>query len=176
MANHDVYAGSTRLLTDSLFAHPQDGLNQAEPIFDVVNIPISIYENTDMFRSHRDVVICDIDSANKNKVYKHGDKFAEPQIIYEFAARDRHALDSLLRRHYPAVLQDLYATEYRRIGSVYGKDFNPEVMQSIQKNFGFALTIPSEYVIAPPVTDDFMWIRKETKDFSQDVLIQWSPT
>lgn len=175
VADRNVYTGSTLQLIDSLFARPQDGLNQVEPLFDVVNIPISSFENADMFRSHRNVLICDVDSANRNKVYKHVDRFAEPQIVYDFAAHDRAALDSMLRHFYPAVLRDLYDMEYRRIARVYTKEINADVMQSIRKQFGFSLTIPADYTIAPPVTGDFMWIRKETKDISFDILIQVLP-
>jgi hypothetical protein len=175
VANHDVYTGTTRQLLDSLFAHPQDGLNQPEPVFDIANIPVSSYENTEMFHSHRNVLICDVNVNNRNKVYRDVDKYAEPQIIYQFSASDSHALDSLLKHYYPMVLEDLYTMEYRRIERVYSKDFNPDIMNTIRKTFGFDVTVPSEYYIAPPVTNDFMWIRKETKDVSQDVLIQVEP-
>lgn len=175
VANRDVYTGNTKALIDSLFTHPQDGLNQPEPIFDLVNIPKSSYESTEMFRKHRNILICDLNPENPNKVYKHTDLVAEPQIVYDFAAKDRTALDSLLKKYYPLVLEDLYATEYRRIKRIYAKDFNADAMNFVRKNFGFDLTVPGEYMIAPPTTKEFTWIRKETKDFSQDVLIYVEP-
>ena len=175
VADRAVYDGSTKLLLDSLFARPQDGLNQPEPLFDVVNIPKSSYESTDMFRKHRNILICDIRPGNPNKVYKHTDRVAEPQVAYDFAARDRRALDSLLRRHYPQVLGDLYENEYRRIRRVYARDFNADAMGFLRKRFGLEITVPSEYVIAPPATHDFVWLRKETKDYSQDVLLYVEP-
>lgn len=175
VADRNVYASSTKVLIDSLFTLPQDGLNQPEPLFDLVNIPKSSYESTEMFRKHRNVVICDINPENSNKVYKHTDLVAEPQIVYDFAAKDRAALDSLLRKYYPLLLEDLYRTEYRRIKRIYSKDFNAHAMSFVRKTYGFDLTVPAEYEIAPPATKDFAWIRKETKDYSQDVLIYVEP-
>ncbi len=173
--DHDNYQGNTFHLIDSLFAREQDGLNQPEAMFDIANIPISSFENADMFRSHHNVIICDIKPENPNKVYRHVDRFAAPQIVYDFAATDPATLDSLLLRYAPRILDDLFATEYRRIEKVYTKDFHPEIMALIQKHFGFKVVIPSEYVIAPPVCGDFMWIRKETKDYSQNIFIQVEP-
>ncbi len=173
--DHEHYQGSTFHIIDSLFAGEQDGLNQPEPRFDIANIPLSSFENADMFRSHHNVIICDIKPENPNKVYRHVDRFAAPQIVYDFAATSQASLDSMLLRYAPRILDDLFATEYRRIEKVYTKDFHPEIMASIQKHFGFKVVIPTEYMIAPPVTGDFMWIRKETKDYSQNIFIQVEP-
>ncbi len=173
--DHQYYQGSTYHLIDSILAGEQDGLNQPEARFDIANIPISSFENADMFRSHHNVIICDIKPDNPNKVYCHTDRFAEPQVIFDIAAKDQAGLDSLLRHYASRMLEDLFTTEYRRIEKVYTKDFHPEIMATIRKHFGFNVVIPTEYMIAPPVTGDFMWIRKETKDYSQNIFIQVEP-
>lgn len=175
VADKNEYTGTTYQLIDSLFCRPADYLNRIQPLFSVVNIPHNSYEGSEMFRYHRNILILSLDTANKNKVYKHVDKYAEPQVVYEFAARDRVSLNSMLSKYYPLVLEDLYNQEYRRIKRTYAKDFNADIVNLLRKDFGFDVTIPNEYRIAPPVKKDFVWVRKETKDFGQHIFIQVDP-
>ena len=60
VADKDVYRGETKELIDSLFARPQIGLPVPEKMFDIVNIPVSSYKNTEMFRNHRNIIYCDV--------------------------------------------------------------------------------------------------------------------
>ena len=60
VADKETYSGDTKNLIDSLFRRPQAGMPQIEPIFDLVNIPVSSFRNTEMFQVHRNVIICDI--------------------------------------------------------------------------------------------------------------------
>lgn len=175
VADKNAYSGSTLRLIDSLFKRPADYINRVQPLFDVINITPNSYKGSEMFRSHRNILILSIDTSNKDKVYKHVDVYAEPQVIYEFAARSKESLNGMLSRYYPQLLDDLYSQEYRRIANVYSKDFNVDIMAMLCKHFGFDITIPNEYRIAPPVKNDFMWVRKETKDFSQNIFMQVDP-
>ena len=69
VADKDVYRGETKELIDSLFARPQIGLPVPEKMFDIVNIPVSSYKNTEMFRNHRNIIYCDVNPNNPDKVY-----------------------------------------------------------------------------------------------------------
>lgn len=175
VADKNEYTGTTYQLVDSLFRRPADYLNRMQPLFDVTNIPHNSYERNEMFRYHRNILILSLDTANKNKVYKHEDMYAAPQVVYEFAARDRMALNDMLSKYYPQVLNDLCQQEYRRMKRTYSKDFNADIVNMLRKNFGIDVTVPDEYRIAPPVKKDFVWMRKETKDFSQHIFVQVDP-
>lgn len=174
VANKDVYAGDTKLLIDSLFSHPQDGLNQPEPIFSIVNIPISSFENTEMFHVHRNVLKCDINPENPNKVYKQIDLFAAPQVVFDFAVKDRQTLDSFLVKYAPMILDEMYKAEHRRIIKVFKNTAGVEVNSYIKKHMGFELTFSEEFAIAKSDVD-FIWVRKETKDFGIGVFVQKIP-
>lgn len=52
-----------------------------------------------------------------------------------------------------------------------------EIRETIKKQFGFSMIFSNEFEIAKPnnPSPDFMWIRKEAKDFGIGVLIQVSP-
>ena len=85
VADKETYSGDTKNLIDSLFRRPQVGMPQVEPIFDLVNIPVSSFRNTEMFQAHRNVILCDINPDNPNKVYFHTDQHAEPQVVFDCA-------------------------------------------------------------------------------------------
>lgn len=174
VADRDVYCGNTKQLIDTLFTHPQEAFLTPEPIFDLVNIPTSSFHNTDMFQAHRNVVMCDIKPDNPNKVYKYADRWSSPQIVFEFAVTDRKTLDSFLVKYAPMVIDEMYNAEYRRIIKAFAGIKGVELMHKVKDVFGFELTFSDEFEIAK-MSDDFAWIRKETKDFGIGVLIQTLP-
>lgn len=177
VAEKSLYQGDMRPLIDSLFRRPQLGLPQEEPIFDVVNIPISSYKNSEMFRVHRNVILCDVKAENPNKAYRHIDQWSEPQIVFEFAAKDSKSLDSMLRQYAPTIIKDIYRTEHRRMIKAFKGTEGIEVRNAIEKQIGLRLTVSEEFELAKPnnPTEDFVWIRKETKDFGIGVLVQVMP-
>lgn len=174
VADRNVYAGDTKDRIKELFAHPQETFMTVEPIFDIVNIPYSSFQNTEMFRVHRNVIICNIGSENQNKVYRSEDQYAAPQIVYEFSVKNLKALDSLMTKYASKVIEDMYTQEHRRIIKAFNGMRNTKLMQELKKNFDFTLTLSDEFEIAK-MNDEFAWIRKEAKDFSIGVLVQVMP-
>lgn len=177
VADKETYSGDTKNLIDSLFRRPQAGMPQIEPIFDLVNIPVSSFRNTEMFQVHRNVIICDINPENPNKVYFHTDQHAEPQVVFDFAVTDRNKLEELLKKYEKRIIEDIYATEHRRMYNVFKAIEGVEIREAIKKQFGFSMIFSNEFEIAKPNNPepDFMWIRKETKDFGIGVLIHVAP-
>lgn len=169
-ADESVYSGEIKSLIDSIFLSPQDCLPQLEPRFDLVNIPLSSYQNTEMFLAHRNIVILDINPENPNKVYLKKDSYAAPQVVFDFAVKDRNQLDSLIRHYADRLLSEIYDTEYRRMKKVFDDMKDIKISDAITQQFGFKLSIPEEYEIAAKDVD-YAWVRKETKDFGLGVLI-----
>ncbi|MBR1516710.1 MAG: DUF4837 family protein [Bacteroidales bacterium] len=176
VANKDVYRGDTKQMVDSLFRRPQVGLPQPEPMFDVVNIPISSFENTEMFRVHRNVVICDVKADNPDKVYIYRDKWAAPQVVFELAASSHASLDTMLTHYADRIVSEMYQADYRRIAKAFRGTKGYEQVAAIEKQYGFSLTVSNEFEIARPANEspDFAWIRKEAKDFGLGVLVHVS--
>ncbi|MBQ9637946.1 MAG: DUF4837 family protein [Bacteroidales bacterium] len=176
-ADREVYAGATRHLIDSLFAHPQVALPQPEPILDVRNIPLSSFHNTEMFQVHRNVLVCDVNPTNPDKVYRYIDRYAAPQVVYDIAASSRRTLDSLLAACADRFLADLYDCEHRRLIHVY-TDFRTEqglgVSQRVARKTGVELVIPNEFTIAT-LENNFAWVRKQAKDFDLHLIVNREP-
>ena len=174
VADQDVYRGDTKELVDSLFGRPQDCLPQPESMFTVINIPMSSYRNTEMFRTHRNIVLLDVNPENSGKVYMHIDDYAAPQVVFDFAMKDRESLHENLRKYEQVMLRELYKAEHRRMFKIFNGMLAYEVNHKIQDKFGFSLMFPNEYSIAK-TDDDFAWVRKEAKDFGIGVIVDVLP-
>ena len=173
-ADRGLYTGATKELIDSIFRAPQAGLPQPEPRFSVVTIPVSSLENTQMFQMHRNIVLCDINEGNPDKLYIHHDKWASPQVFVDIAASSEASLCDLLRRYSDRIINELYAAEYRRMAGVFYRDRNVDLMKRVEKKFGFTLNVPQEFTIAKD-DDGFVWLMKRTKDFDLNVLVHVEP-
>ncbi len=173
-ADKSTYYGENKILIDSILREIQPGLPQPEPRFDVVNVPVSSLHNTQMFQMHRNIILCDIAPDNPNKLYISHDKWASPQVMIDVAANSDSALQALLRMHAATIKRELYHTEHLRIIKAFHNTRNVELMQRVEKKFGFKMTFSDEFRWA---TEDaeFAWIRKETKDFSLGILIHTMP-
>lgn len=174
VANKGQYYGMTRDLIDSIFRQPQDCLPQPEPRFDVVNIPVSSLHNAQMFRMHRNIILCELKADNPDKVYIERDKWASPQVVVGIEAKSEASLRDLLRKYEHRIVEAIYEAEHQRIINAFYNIRNVELMNRIKEKFGFELTVSEDFMWASE-DDGFAWIRKETKDFSLGVLVNVSP-
>lgn len=174
VADPNVYRGEIKDLIDSLFGRPQDCLPTPESMFSIVNIPVSSYRNTEMFRTHRNILLLDVNGSNENKVYMHIDDYAAPQAMFDFAMKDEASLREQLLKYEQVILRELYAAEHRRMFKIFNGMKAYEINNEIKSKFGFEMTFPDEYHIAK-ISDEFAWVRKEAKDFGIGVLIEVFP-
>ena len=139
-ADKATYYGDTKELIDSIFRESQPGLPQGKPRFDLVNIPVSSLHNTQMFQMHRNIILCDVDPGNPNKVYISHDKWASPQTMVDIAATSNEALCDLLRRYEKLIKKEMYRDEHQRMIRAFYNDRNVELMQRVKEKFGFEMT------------------------------------
>lgn len=159
---------------EAVLKAPQEGLPQAEARFNVVNITVEALEKTQMFRMHRNIIICQVAEGNPDKCFIRRNQWAEPQVVVEVSAATGAALAELLERYSGSILEELYRAEYERMRRAFYKDRNVELMARVRAKLGFGLTLPQEFAWAKE-DGDFLWLRKETKDFGLGVLVSESP-
>ena len=138
VADKDVYRGETKALIDSLFGRPQVGLPVPEKMFDIVNIPVSSYKNTEMFQNHRNIIFCDVNPGNPDKVYMHIDEYAAPQVVFDFAVKDQAALRDMLRKYEHHILDQVYNAEHRRVIKAFKGMENFKINEAIRKHLSNA--------------------------------------
>lgn len=173
-ADKGHYTGVTKALLDTILLSPQQCLPQPEARFDVVNIPVSSLHNTQMFKMHRNIIICDINPDNPDKFYIHHNQWAEPQVVVDIAASSEESLRAMLSTHRDRIVKELYLAEYERMDRAFYKDRNVELMNRVQEKYGFTMSLPKEFSWAKE-DGDFLWLRKETKDFGLGVLVNVMP-
>lgn len=152
----------------------QPGLNQPEPCFDLVNIPPRQFNESDMFRRHRNVLAVEFVPGEKPEFEMFQDAWAFPQVVAKFTVPDEKAFDSLFELKKERIEAALYAKEYQRIQKVFKAGQAVDVSERLQASYGFNLVFPDGFEFADAAAD-FGWIRKESKDFGQGILFSIRP-
>ena len=175
VADKDVYTADVKSLIDSIFGSIQHCLPQPEKRFDIVHIPRSSFENVEMFRVHRNVLLLDVNPSNNNKVYHYSDKYATPQVIFDIAAKDRCSLDSLLRAYEPTIVNEMYEAEHKRVWKAYDTENDYGLENTAKETLGIGLKLSKNYGIGK-LEKDFGWVRIEAKDLEYELESPKFPT
>jgi len=174
VANQEIYKGKIEDTIKAFFMQEQDGLNQPEPLFTIPNIPVSSFENTDMFKAHRNVVLIELNDTFKNTFEIFKDLYASPQLIFSFKNKTKDDFLKLFNDKKLLILNAFNELERTRINAAFKAVEQVNVREEITKLFGFSLLAPEGFTIARK-SSDFMWIRKEAKDFGQGIIIHTYP-
>ena len=103
------------------------------------------------------------------------DKWAEGQILmYLFAYSEEALIDQIIKK-FPSLADRVNQHDHKRVENVvYFKGVNKYLGGRLRDSLGFTVDIPLEYI---PVmeTNDFMWMRKETREVSYNVMLHSLP-
>jgi|DewCreStandDraft_4_1066084.scaffolds.fasta_scaffold31789_2 hypothetical protein len=174
VANEGVYKGSIEDTLKSFFMQYQEGLNQPEPLFTLPNIPVSSFENTGMFQAHRNIVLIELNDTFRNTFEIFKDLYSSPQLIFSFKNKTKNDFLKLFDEKKVLMLNAFNELERTRINAAFKAVEQVNVREEITKSFGFSLIVPEGFSVAKK-TPDFMWIRKEAKDFGQGIIIHSFP-
>jgi hypothetical protein len=151
------------------FGQDMDGLPQAEPLFNFYTIPESDFSS--MFQSHRNIFMVSIKPEfTKPFIETKKDLWAKPQRVIKINASSDTAFLRLFHEHKNAFLRLFEEAERERIQRAYRSVPDQTIRNQLVENFGISMVIPSGFFVAKK-TPDFMWIRRETLEFSQALLI-----
>ncbi len=155
-----------------------DGLNQSEPMFDVVRIPASAF--TEIFQRHRNIISCRIaaDSAANIKVAQ--DLWATPQTVVQIVAPSAQAFEQLFSDNRDKITALLLKAEQDRIIKNYATFPDREVMSKLERSASVTMTIPKGYTYDMDTsctlngdTCHFIWISHETPEISQGLFVYY---
>lgn len=155
-----------------------DGLNQSEPMFDVVRIPASAF--TEIFQRHRNIISCRIaaDSAANIKVAQ--DLWATPQTVIQIVAPSAQAFEQLFSDNRDKITALLLKAEQDRIIKNYATFPDREVMSKLERSASVTMTIPKGYTYDMDTsctldgdTCHFIWISHETPEISQGLFVYY---
>lgn len=151
------------------FGQDMEGLPQPEPLFSFYTIPEADFSS--LFQPHRNIFIVSIKPEFTNPfIETKRDLWASPQRVIKINASSDTAFLRLFHEHKTAFLRLYEQAERERIQRAYASVSDHSIRNQLVENFGFSLVIPSGFFVAAK-TSDFMWIRRETLEFSQALLI-----
>lgn len=106
-----------------------------------------------------------------------GDKWAKGQLFVYMYGFGTESLIKNIQENAEAVIQRIKKHERPRVeATVYQAGEHDELISEIQSKFGIYVRIPKDYFKAVYDADNhFMWIRKETKELSLNILIHKRP-
>lgn len=154
------------------FAAEVPGLPQPEPVFDLVQIAPDNFSN--IFQTHRNILLVEIKEENKNQVEIKKDVWAQPQMTIKISATDTAVFHSMLNDNAEKIIRYFLQKERERIMESYGKQKDKGIVSLLNEKHGVTLTVPQGYNIARE-GENFVWLQYETKDIIQAVLLYHYP-
>jgi hypothetical protein len=151
----------------------QYGLNQAEPFYNLAHVSKTGF--SDLLKKHRNLLIIDIDkNVQKPRIESVVDEWSKPQQIIRFVCASSNEFVELFNANVAKLEEKFNKTERERILSVFRTSSNNKVTKKVKKTYGFRMTIPRDYMISK-TEPGFMWIRKETVQSGQGMIIMAEP-
>ena len=148
------------------------GLPQAEPTFNVVHIKTSAF--TTIFQTHRNIVVANIGEEHESKIELKTDVWATPQVVVEIWAPNNEEFVEIFGNNQENIIGHVIKKEEERILKSYNAQINDDAVKPVKDKWGLTLSIPKGYNIVRDA-DDATWVRYETKDVTQCVLVYSEP-
>ena len=174
----ELYKGTAgdslfRILAQQELALPQSGMEGAEPMFDVVQIPKAAF--TSIFRSHRNIIMVDVGtSESKSRIKVDRDYWSKSQVIIRLAAPDRQSLVLLIGENRDFIIRTLREAEISRQMRLNRQFENLELANTMIRKHQIRASFPKGF--EPRVdTGNFIWVQYNPQDMIQGVLIWHRP-
>ena len=162
--NDELWEGSVGEALKYSFSKSIYGLPQREPIFSLKHIPIHVFSG---FVTKGRTII-KVQKSNISKTSVEYNKYATPQIVIQFSGPSSKEILKLIKRDanslIPLINKREVIEKQRRIKKSLSKNLE------IKNNLNINIKYPSVYRVAKS-TDDFVWIRKDIKSGSLNLMI-----
>ncbi len=143
-------------------------LPQPEPYFNLVNIPHNVFKG--LFKTHRNILILSVGSKHENSFINAKNKWATSQLVINISGTDANAVTGLLQTNKTKVLAGFEVKERNRLRGKFKRVRDKAVSAIIKKHLNIEFSVPKGYEVAAQ-EENFVWIRRETPDISQGILI-----
>jgi hypothetical protein len=155
------------------FTQDMDGLPESEAEYSLINVPYSSFSN--FLRTHRNVLILDLKPENgKSRIETQKNTWSHPQRVIKLIASNDTAFLRLFEKYKLSIKELFNQNERARFSAENALRRNLEVESALEKDFGIKMIVSADFYQAKK-KEDFMWLRKETKEMSLGLLIYAYP-
>lgn len=169
----DPWNDKTGELIREVLAQPQSSLPQAEPIFDLVNVPPEAFVN--VFKKGRNILSIKISPAfTESKVEYANDTWAYPQAIVNIQAKSSEDFAELFKANSEKIMGFFLKAEKDRLKSTYKAMHEKGVYKTLLDEFHIQLYAPTGFQIVKK-DSTFAWIRYDTPQITQNILVYTYP-
>ena len=170
----DYWNGPVGKSIREVLAQSQLGLPQDEPIFDLINVPPEAFK--EIFKTTRNIVRVNISSTvDSSMVVFKKDIWAWPQAVVNISAKSQDDFLQLFKKNSDKIVAYILKAERDRLQMNYRKYHDKAVKAEILKQFNIELNVPPGFVVTNDNKKNFAWIRYETPDISQGILVYTYP-
>ena len=163
---------------DTIFhflAQPQADLPKEEPVLNVVHIPPEAFG--EIFQTSRNILLTKIDpSVKEPSMIIQRNVWSKPQLIVSVQAPDEKSFIDYFAKQGNNIVGIFVKGERDRLMAMYAdrKFRNVAVANQMEKEHHFTINVPKGFAVAVD-TMNFVWIRYETPEISQDIIAYWYP-
>ncbi|WP_027585197.1 DUF4837 family protein [Prolixibacter bellariivorans] len=163
---------------DTIFhflAQPVADLPKDEPMLNVVHIPPEAF--SEIFKTGRNILLTKISPSVKEPSIKiQRNVWSKPQLIVTVQAPDEKSFVDFFAKRGNDVVSIFVKGERDRLMKMYAdrKFKNEAVASRMEKEHHFTINVPKGFAVSVDTTN-FVWIRYETPNISQDVIAYWYP-
>ena len=154
-------------------AQPQLALPQEEPLFDLVSIPHEAFK--DIFLKTRNILQTKISPIVENPgVTFTDDVWAYPQATVQINARNNEEFEKIFTDNSEKIAAYFLKAERDRLAQNYRKLYDKAVYNNLLDKFKLMLMVPPGFKVTTQAKD-FSWVRFETPEISQGLLVYTFP-
>jgi hypothetical protein len=154
---------------NSILTRPFEALPQTEPSYDPIRIPASAFTN--IFKSHRNIIITKISPRNKKpRLLVQRDVWAKPQIVINLFGPNDSTTVEYLTLNGEKLINLLDQEEMSRTIINYKKNRAKLIDDLLREKHHISLSLPIGYEVDVD-SSDFVWISHELSDLTQSILI-----
>jgi hypothetical protein len=171
--DEELWKGPAGESVRTILEAPVEGLPQDEPLFDIIRINPAGFRD-DFLLHHNILVVQSTDTVPSAVVETQLDYWASPQRLVRVAGPHPDSLSRAILSRGENIASLFRESDYRRLQKLFTELQDVKVSTTLRKTIGLGLTVPGGFYTAK-LTENFAWLRKETKDFSQGLIIYFTP-
>lgn len=154
-------------------AQPHVALPQDEPVFDLIKVPHDAFKN--IFKTTRNIIQIHIStSVDSSAVIYKDDVWAHPQATVIVQAKNAKEFTELFEGKSDDIMSYFLKAERERLAMNYEKYYERGIYNVLSEDFGVTMKVPPGFQIAKQ-KKDFIWLRFETPQISQGIVIYTFP-